>query len=165
MSSKSNKSLSKQDKDLSKQGQVMRDVVLAQSLFHEAFPSRRYGKVESILYEAVRFLKPRVEPRIDREFTARRARAIKEGRARIVHGAELDALREAKIEEARRERDELRQRLSSLDAALAMADEEFHGPTLEALRAQARGLGGEPPFTSQTIPAGSASLRGAGELD
>ncbi len=49
----------------------------------------------------------------------RRVRSIWEGTARRIDGEEKDALRRAKLEEARREQQLLRARLAELDAALA----------------------------------------------
>lgn len=84
----------------------------------EAFPEARYGSVKSAQYEAFRFLCRRVS----KEMTMRRVRSIWEGAARRIDGEEKDALREAKIEEARREQRDIRQRLTKIDAFLASVD-------------------------------------------
>lgn len=123
-------------KNLSNRDKAMSDTVYAQSLFKEAFPLSRYGKAAAAICEAYRILKPLVEPHIEREFTVRRARSLHEGSARRVDGAEIEALKLAQIKEARREQQELRERLARLDAALAVADEDFHGETRTALREQ-----------------------------
>lgn len=125
------KSLSKKDKG------KMNDVLEAHDLFTQAFPSRRYGSVKEMLNEAVRFIAPKVE----KEFTHRRARAIWEKQARRIDGEEKDALRLAVIEEDRREQRELRTRLAALDARLATTDPEFFGPSMAAYRAQSSRLG------------------------
>lgn len=119
MLSINNKDLSNSDKHLSDRDKAVSDVAYAQELIHRAFPARRYGKVEAALYEAYRFMKPRVEKRIEREFTMRRVRTLHEGKARRVDGAELEALKAAQFEEARREYRELNARLAQLDAELA----------------------------------------------
>lgn len=111
------KSLSKEDKD------QMSDVAYAQSLLREAFPARKYGKVDAALYAAYRFMKPLVEPRIDREFTMRRVRSLHEGSARRVDGAEMEALKRAQIEELRRERRDIIERLEILEKAIAVVDQ------------------------------------------
>ena len=100
----------------------MSDVAVAQNLFREAFPVKRYGKVDAALFEAYRFLKPKVEPRIERKFTMRRVRSLHEGSLKRVDGAELDALKEAKIEEMKRERKEIIERLAALESRLASND-------------------------------------------
>ena len=119
----------------------MSDVAFAQSLFRDAFPKARYGKVDALVYAAYRYLKPRVEPRLDRPFTLRRCETLFRGKVRRVDGAEQDALKQAKLEEARREYRELKDRLASMEAALAVADEEFHGPQMDAYRRSAAPVG------------------------
>ena len=52
----------------------------------------------------------------------RRVRSIWEGTARRIDSEEMDALREAVKEEARREQIELRTRLASLDEKIAAFD-------------------------------------------
>lgn len=116
----------------------MSDVAETHLLFQQAFPLRRYGSVKAMINAAVTFISPRVQ----KEFTHRRARSIWEQSARRIDGEEKDAIRQAVIEEDRREQREIRARLAALDARLASVDEAFHGPTLEALRSQASGLGG-----------------------
>lgn len=109
--------LSKRDKNLSKSNRVrpMSDVFYAQNLFREAFPERRYGSVKAALYEAHRFLSRKVA----KEFTYRRARSIHEGTARRIDAEEMEALKAAINEEARREQIELRARLAALDEKIA----------------------------------------------
>lgn len=124
--------------NVSNKDKAMNDVVYAQGLFKEAFPERRYGSVKEMLNAAYRAISPKVR----KEFTHRRARSIWEGAARRIDSEEVDALRLVIVEEHRREQRELRARLASLDARLATTDPEFFGPTLEAYRAQASGLGG-----------------------
>lgn len=130
MLGKNHESLSKRDKEMS-------DVAYAQSLFREAFPAKRYGKVDAALYAAFRFLKPRVEPRIEREFTMRRVRSLHEGSLRRVDGAELDALKEARIEEMKRERKEIIERLAALENRLARTGPLSASETLSEGRDQA----------------------------
>lgn len=96
----------------------MSDICVAQSLLRDAFPSRRYGKVEAAFYEAHKFISRRVR----KDFTMRRVRTIWEGTARRIDSEEMDALREAVKEEARREQIELRTRLAALDAKIASYD-------------------------------------------
>ena len=74
--------------------------------------------------------------------TVRRIRSIWEGTARRIDGEEKDALRLAQIEEARNEYQALRSRLASLEATLAVADEAFFGPQMDAYREMASGMGG-----------------------
>lgn len=105
--------LSKRDENKS-----MSDVTYCREAIREAFPKSRYGSVFSAQVEAFNFLRRQVE----KEMTLRRVRAIWEGKARRIDGEEKDALRRAKIEEARREQQELRQRLSQLEQTLAALD-------------------------------------------
>lgn len=96
----------------------MNAAVAAKNEMRAAFPLSRYGKLDNVFYQAVRFIAPRVE----KTFTQRRARALWEGSARRVDSDEMDALRAAKYEEHRREQEELRARLASLDKMLAVLD-------------------------------------------
>lgn len=98
---------------------------------HEAFPTRRTGSVKASIYEAYKLLRPRLV----KEFTPRRARSIWEGKARRIDGEEMDALREAKMMEARREHRELKERLAALDAAFALYDTGTTGKALAENRA------------------------------
>lgn len=94
---------------------VMSAVFEAQETFRGAWPLRRYGKLDNVFYQAVRFIAPRVQ----KEFTIRRARSIYEGTARRIDSEEMDALRAALVEESRVEQRELRARLAALDEKIA----------------------------------------------
>lgn len=94
---------------------VMSAVFEAQETFRGAWPLRRYGKLDNVFYHAVRFIAPRVQ----KEFTIRRARSIYEGTARRIDSEEMDALRAAIVMEAKREHEELRARLAALDEKIA----------------------------------------------
>lgn len=131
---KTNKSLSFKDK-------AMTDTAQARDLFSQAFPAKRYGKIEAAIYEAYRFLKPLVEPRIDREFTLRRVRSLHEGKAKRIDGAELEALQLAKIEEVRREYNDCKARLEKLEKAVADLDATAPLAALAAYRSAADGMG------------------------
>lgn len=111
----------------------MSDTILAQELMRDAFPTRKHGSVKAAVYEAYRFMRPKVL----KEFTLRRARSIWEGAARRIDSEETAALSLAIIEEARREQQELRNRLERLDIALATADASAPSQTLAAIRYQA----------------------------
>lgn len=117
---------------------VVSDTVYHSSLIREAFPKEKHGGAKSAIYAAYRYIAPKVA----KKFTERRARAIWEGTARRIDAEEAAVLRRAQIEEARREQMELRERLVRLDAALAVADAEFHGETCAFLREQMGGLRG-----------------------
>jgi hypothetical protein len=93
----------------------MSTVFEARDIFIQAFPPRRYGKLDNVFYQAVRFISPRVH----KEFTVRRARSIYEGTARRIDSEEMDALRAARIEELKREYTETRARLEILDRKIA----------------------------------------------
>lgn len=117
----------------------MSDTAYYSGVMRGAYPvPRRYSTVKAALNEAVRF----IAPKVSKEFSHRRARAIWEGKARRIDAEEADALRLAEIEESRREQRELRQRLARLDAALAVADEDFHSETRAAMQQQMGGLRG-----------------------
>ena len=108
------------------------DTVFHSALIREAFPKERYGGAKSAIFAAFRY----IAPKVTKQFTERRARAIWEGTARRIDAEESAVIRRAQLEEARREQQELRDRLLRLDAALAVADEEFHGETRAFLREQ-----------------------------
>lgn len=115
----------------------MSAVLEAQGLFRQAFPATRFGKLENVFYQAKRWVNPRVE----KDFTERRARSIWEGTARRIDSDEMDALRAAVYEETRREQRELRARLEKLDEILADALTEPSREALATFSAQVRGLG------------------------
>ena len=115
----------------------MSDTAYAQSLFNEAFPVGRHGSVKAALYAGYRFLSPRLQ----KDFTLRRARAIREGQAKRIDAEEMAALKAAQLEEARNEQKELRARLARLDAALALLDEEAIGGPLAAQGQRIRSMG------------------------
>ena len=120
------KVLSNEDKKLSKQDKVMSDVFYAQNLLRDAFPQRRYGKVESVFYEAHRF----INRRVNKQITIRRIRTIWEGKARRIDSEEMEALKAALYEESRREQVELRARLASLDEKIAAFETVQDRPSL-----------------------------------
>ncbi len=100
----------------------MAAVFEAQRTFRDAWPINRYGKLDNVFYEAVRF----ISPRVTKQFTVRRARSIYEGTARRIDSEEMDALREAEREQARVEQRELRARLASLDEKIAAFEAAAH---------------------------------------
>lgn len=114
----SNEGLSNDDKQKRNRKKGMSDVCMAQGLLRDAFPPRRYGKVESAFYEAHKFISRRVQ----KQFTMRRVRSIWEGTARRIDSEEMEALKAALYEESRREQEELRARLASLDEKIAAFD-------------------------------------------
>jgi len=90
------------------------------------FSQRRYGSVKAALYEAHRFISRRVR----KDFTERRVRSLWEGTARRVDAEEMEALKAALIEEARREQMELRSRLAALDKKVADFDARASGEAM-----------------------------------
>lgn len=68
------------------------------------------------------------------------------GKAARIEAHEMDHIRALKkareIAEAKDEFSQLRARIARLETALAVADEEFHQPHVEALRGAVSGLGG-----------------------
>lgn len=115
--------LSKNDKSAS-----MSDTAFMQNNLPEVFDPRRYGSVKAAQYAAYDFMKGRVK----KPLKLRRIRQLWEGQAARVDGEEKDALREARIEEARNEYQALRRRLETLEATLAVVDQEFFGPQMDA---------------------------------
>jgi hypothetical protein len=107
-------------------GKVMSDVFAAQSLLRDAFPLRRYGKLDNVFFEACRF----VNRLVHKDFTPRRARSIWEGTARRIDAEEMEALKAALMEEGHREQRELRARLASLDEKLAGYAAAAHRETM-----------------------------------
>lgn len=102
----------------------MSDVFMAQSLLKDAFPLRRYGKLDNVFYESCKF----VNRLVRKEFTPRRARSIWEGTARRIDAEEMEALKAALMEEFRAEQRELRARLAALDETLAVREAALAGP-------------------------------------
>lgn len=115
----------------------MSDTVFHSDLIREAFPRARYGGTKGAIYAAYRFMAPKVT----KQFTERRVRAIWEGTARRIDAEESAVLHRAKFEEERREYTELKRRLESLEAALAVADASAAGSALAAHSSLANGLG------------------------
>lgn len=118
--------LSNSDKDSAKRAKVMSDAYYAQNLLKEAFPEQRYGSVKGAIFAAYRF----VSPKVSKELTPRRIRAIRDGRARRIDAEEMDALKAAIIEESRREQLELRARLAALDEKVAAFDARVAGSSV-----------------------------------
>jgi len=125
VATKGNKVLSESNKD-----EGMSDTAFYREEMRLAFPAQRYGGAKSAIYAAYRYIKPKVT----KEFTERRARAIWEGAARRIDAEEARALRLAKIEEMQREQKEIRGRLERLEAALARVDAPQTGASLDADR-------------------------------
>lgn len=113
--------LSKSDKSKS-----MSDTAFMQNNLPEVFDPRRYGSVKAAQIAAYDFMKGRVS----KELKLRRIRQLWEGKASRVDGEEKDALRQAKIEEARNEYKALRNRLERLETFLAVVDSSAAGSAL-----------------------------------
>ena len=113
------KVLSKRDKSSSMSDTCLseNDKDFARRVIREAFPTKRYGSVLAAQCEAFTFL---ARQGLEKTVTMRRVRAIWEGQALRIDGEEKDALRRAAIEERKRERTDLRNRLSELDEELAL---------------------------------------------
>lgn len=88
-----------------------------------AFPRERHGSVYAAQYAAFSFLRSA----LSKSVTFRRVRSIWEGKARRIDAEEAEALKAAKFEEAQRAREELKDRLSRLDAELATLRQEMAG--------------------------------------
>ncbi|WP_234908356.1 hypothetical protein [Rhizobium rhizogenes] len=116
------KNLGSHPKDEADRKKVMSPTLTAKILMRDAWPLRRYSKLDNVFYEAVRF----ISPRVTKSFTARRARSIWEGTARRIDSDEMDALRAALIEESKIEARELRAHLASLDQKIASFEAAAH---------------------------------------
>lgn len=127
----------------------MSDVALANVFIEEIGGT---GQVKAMLASAHRFLREnfahRDEP--EKQWTERRLRSWwnKESQKvefwQMVELATAAELAKIKREESRRESNELRARLATLDARLANIDENFHRETLAAIRLQTRGQSSSP---------------------
>lgn len=115
----------------------MSDTAYYQEALRDAFPKWRYGGAKASIYAAYRY----ISPKVTKDFSERRARSIWEGAARRIDAEEAEAIKRAQIEEARREYHEIKGRLASLEAALAVADEAFFGPQMDAYRSASSPLG------------------------
>lgn len=115
----------------------MSDTTFARETIRDAFPEVRYGSVKAAQVAAYDFLRGHVQ----KNLKLRRVRQLWEGKANRVDGDEKDALRRAQIEEARREYTQLKRRLESLEAALAVGGQEVPGAPLAARGSLANGVG------------------------
>lgn len=118
--------LSNSDKNSANKAKVMTDAFYAQNILKEAFPEQRYGSVKGAIYAAYRF----ISPKVTKDITERRIRSIRDGTARRIDAEEMEALKAALIEEARREQTELRSRLAALDKKVAAFDARVAGRSL-----------------------------------
>lgn len=123
---------SEYDKDLG-----MSDTLAYRDTLREAFPVSRHGAAKASIYAAFRYISPKVR----KQFTERRARSIWEGTAARIDAEEARVIEQAKIEETRREYQELRARLARMETALAVADEAFFGPQMDAYRSASAPMG------------------------
>jgi hypothetical protein len=117
----------------------MSDTAFVQQTLGEIYTTKRFGSVKGAQYEAYSTLRKHIR---ERPLTLRRVRAFFEGKAKVIRGEEKDAVRAAKNEETRREYQELKARLSRLEASMSVADEAFFGPQMDAYRTLANGMGG-----------------------
>ncbi len=115
----------------------MSDTAYYSGALREAFSKDRYGGAKASIYAAFRYIAPKVR----KTFTERRARSIWEGTAARIDAEEAHVIAQAKIEEDRREYQELRSRLARMEASLAVVDEAFFGPQMDACRSAAASLG------------------------
>lgn len=115
--------LSNSDKNSANKAKVMTDAFYAQNILKEAFPEQRYGSVKGAIYAAYRF----ISPKVTKDITERRIRSIRDGTARRIDAEEMEVLKAALIEEARREQTELRSRLAALDKKVADFDARVAG--------------------------------------
>lgn len=122
----------------------MSDVALANTFIEEIGGT---NKVKVMLAEAHKFLRKHFkhvdEP--EKEWTERRLRSWWNSECRKVEFWQMIELATAAEmakqmrEESRRDSNELRARLATLDARLTNVDENFHRETLAAIRSQMRG--------------------------
>lgn len=126
----------------------MSDVALA-NLFIEEIGGTK--KVKVMLAAAHKILREhfRHNEEPEKQWTERRLRSWWNNECRkvefwqMIELAAAAELAKQKREENRRESNELRARLASLDARLASVDEAFHRETLAAIRQQTRGQGAQ----------------------
>ena len=115
----------------------MSDTTFMRETLPQVFDPRRYGSVKAAQIAAYDFMKGRVS----KELKLRRIRQLWEGQATRVDGEEKDALRAARIAEARKEYAALRRRLERLETILAATDEGTTGEAVDARRGLAPELG------------------------
>lgn len=114
------------------------DTAFVQDTLRSVYTVERFGSVKAAQTEAYNFLRKRVT---GRQLTLRRVRTFFEGKAKAVRGEEKDAVRAAQIEEAKREYQELKTKLARMEAALAVADQAFLGPQMDAYRGSQAEMG------------------------
>ena len=122
---------------------AMPDAVLARNIIVDTFTGTR-SRVIAAAYEAVktveRKLPPSVLARRPRAWTERRVRSIVDAEATRIDHYEIDDLRKAAIDEARKELQRSRERAARMAAYLAATDQDFHGDEIERMGAFARGV-------------------------
>lgn len=129
-----------------KDAEMSDDVALARSIIADTFDLEHNGRAYVIVaaYEAVKAVERKIDKAIlalrRREWTERRIRSIVDNEAARIDHYEIDDLRRAAIEEARRELNRSRQRAARMAAYLASADQDFHGDEIERMGAFARGV-------------------------
>lgn len=133
-------------KKLPKDTEMLSDAALAKSIIADTFDleANGRGRVIAMTYEAVKAVERRIDRTIlslrPRAWTERRVRAIVDEEVTRIDHYEIEDLRKASIEEARRELSRSRQRAARMAAYLAAADENFHGDEIERMGAFARGV-------------------------
>lgn len=120
------KVLSERDKNSANRAKKMSDAFYAQNLLRQAFPEQKYGSVKAAIYAAHRS----ISKYVSKDLTQRRVRSIRDGTARRIDSEEMEALKAALIEEARREQKDLRTRLVTLDEKIAAFEAAAHSQAM-----------------------------------
>lgn len=124
----------------------MHDAALAHSIIADAFdlqPGNR-SRVIVMAFELLKELERKL-PRSVREgrrseWTERRVRTFVDHEATRVDYYEIEDLRRAAVEQAKRELQRSRERAARMAAYLAASDAEFHGDEIERMGTFARGV-------------------------
>lgn len=123
----------------------MHDVALARSIIAETFDLERNGRsrVVALAFEALKDVERKIDGAVlrlrPRQWTERRVRSIVDREAARIDHYEIDDLKKAAIEEARRELNRSCARAASMAAFLATQDADFHRDEVQRLGAFARG--------------------------
>jgi hypothetical protein len=107
---------------LAKAGKAMTDPATARNLMHDAFPVSRHGNAQASIWAAYRKLKLRTE---------RRARAIWNLEARRIDAAEMRALEDAALEQARRDFIDAKNRKEAIKQRVAARFANFHSSDVD----------------------------------
>ena len=124
--------ITRKDVRKSRKEKTMSSVAEAHDIAQRVWDTKRTGSVKASVTAIKKFIEKRLSDEYleKRPFTYRRAETIWQGSLKRVDPEELDALRQAEIEEAWNEHRTITARLVELNAIIADADKAYHRQAL-----------------------------------